>query len=566
MRFYRRVIPDQKNEIAWLFINHSFSLAFQGFNSLFMHSTNTNNLFFRFLFCLLIFTTQLFPIQAQEKFWVFFTDKAGVSFDPLEYFDPKTIDRRLKHGIPLNDPTDYPLNEDYVQSVKYLADSAGYGSRWFNAQSIFAYPDQVNKIRSLPFVVKVIPVNVRLMPCERPGESSVDFSDISPLPTEQLTSLGGNAFIDNELDGKGVRIAVFDIGFKKVDTHPAFEHIRKGNRILKTHDFVDRDDNVYHYNWHGTMVLSCIAGILEGEKLGLATGAEFLLARTEKASELYSEEENWLAAAEWADKNGADIISSSLGYTHQRYFKDQMDGQTSLVARAANMAASKGILVVNAAGNEGSSSWYFIGTPADADSVLAVGGVSPDNRIHIDFSSYGPSADKRLKPNLCAFGRASVAGKNGMQRADGTSFSCPLVAGFAACAWQLHPDWDNMHLFHELEKSGHLYPYFDYAHGYGLPQAGYFLGETRREMDCSFDFELSPDTLSVVIRKDHLPDTVIPDDLLYCQIQNPEGYIEKYAVIRVFQEKALTLALHKWISGSKIIVNYRQYIKSYEIN
>ncbi len=156
-----------------------------------------------------------------------------------------------------------------------------------------------------------------------------------------------------------------------------------------------------------------------------------------------------------------------------------MNGKKSLVARAANMAASKGMLVVNAAGNDGETKWKHLGTPADADSVLSVGGISPESDYHFSFSSYGPTADKRLKPNVCAYGAVMESGKKGLTTTYGTSFASPLVAGFAACAWQTNRRLNNMELFKEIEKSADLYPYFDYAHGYGVPQAGYFINRQK---------------------------------------------------------------------------------------
>ncbi len=189
-------------------------------------------------------------------------------------------------------------------------------------------------------------------------------------------------------------------------------------------------------------------------KMGLATEAEFLLARTEVNTEPFSEEENWLAAAEWADKNGADIISSSLGYTLPRYFQYQMDGKSTLVARAATMAFEKGILVVNAMGNDGAGKWFVVGTPADAEEVLSVGGVDPFTNVHISFSSFGPTADGRMKPNVCAAGQALVASPKRITKAYGTSFATPLVTGFAACVLQLNPDFTVQELKTNIEQSG----------------------------------------------------------------------------------------------------------------
>jgi subtilisin family serine protease len=335
---------------------------------------------------------------------------------------------------------------------------------------------------------------------------------------------------------------------------------------VATWDFVDQDENVYHYHSHGTQVLSCIAGSIDGLDLGLATGAEFLLARTENNAEKFSEEENWLAAAEWADRNGADIINSSLGYTHHRYFNDQMDGNTSLVAKAAKIAAKKGILVVNSAGNEGNSAWHYVGTPADADSVLSIGGISPERGYHINFSSFGPTADKRMKPNLCAFGKVIAAKKDSVYYTQGTSFSSPLVAGFAACAWQKNREWDNMTLFGELERSGELYPYFDYAHGFGVPQASYFFKKNNANQSPSFSFVELDGYLHVMVEPDMVSSINQSKNLLFYNFQDKTGVLSSYAVVDVYKEKALSIDLKKVSPGTTINVWFRDYNNSYYIN
>ncbi|OPZ98138.1 MAG: Serine protease AprX [Bacteroidetes bacterium ADurb.Bin408] len=401
---------------------------------------------------------------------------------------------------------------------------------------------------------------------------------MAPVPDEellkkQLTRMQGQQFADNNINGKGVRIAVFDAGFPGVDKHEAFKHLRDGKKILKTWDFVKNREFVYAYSSHGTSTLSCITGIYKGIPIGLATESEFLLARTEMSNrEPLSEEENWLAAAEWADKNGADIISSSLGYTYHRYFTKDMDGKKSLVTRAANMAASKGMLVINSAGNEGNTKWKFIGAPADADSVLSIGGIAPESNYRISFSSYGPTADKRMKPNVCAFGTAFVAGKVGFTTASGTSFSCPLISGFAACAWQTHRNLTNMELFKEIEKSGDLYPYFDYAHGFGVPQADYFIKcNTKSEISNipPFTYEVKDGFLEVSITGFPEEDTlnVITDEkevLLYYNIQKPDNSLRFYYVIAVYSKKPLQIDLSKVPKGDKINLFYKRHLETYQ--
>ncbi|MFH0866454.1 MAG: S8 family serine peptidase, partial [Bacteroidota bacterium] len=351
-----------------------------------------------------------------------------------------------------------------------------------------------------------------------------------------------------------------------VDTSPVFEHIRKDGRIIKTWDFTRNKEFVYTSISHGTSVMSCIAGIVNGKKIGLATGADFLLARTEVRSEPFSEEENWLAAVEWADKNGADIINSSLGYTYHRYFPDQMDGKKSLVARAGNLAAKKGILVVNAAGNDGDNSWEVIGTPADADSVLSVGGIDPWTNYHISFSSFGPTTDDRMKPNVCALAHVTAAGKNGMASMDGTSFASPLVAGFAACAWQTAKNLSSMQLFTEIQKSAELYPYFDYAHGYGVPQASYFADTAISFKEQTFSFSEDKDgNIEVKINAGFLDNDKYSDkNLLYYNIQKSDGVLLEYNVLNVYQENVFSVKKSDYAKGSKLNVHYKGYTDSYQ--
>jgi subtilisin family serine protease len=291
--------------------------------------------------------------------------------------------------------------------------------------------------------------------------------------------LGLEQWSEANLNGKGIRICVTDVGFQNVDKSPVFEKLRKQGQIIKTYDFIKKDTNVYHGGWHGTAVLACIAGTHESTPLGLAEGAEFLLARTEyNTKERFAEEQFWVQAVEWAEKNGADIVNSSLGYSTPRYTTDQMNGKSTFITRAANIAAKKGLLIINAAGNEGNDEWKTIVAPADADSVLTIGGVNSSG-LHISFSSFGPTRDLRLKPNLVAPGNVFAPTPNKVNNISGTSFSTPLVSGFAACAWQKFRTLKNMELFKELENSGQLYPYFDYAHGYGIPQAAYFLSKPK---------------------------------------------------------------------------------------
>jgi len=554
-------------------------------------------------------------------YWVFLRDKAGMRLLSTAYFSPQAQARRQRQHLPAADSTDFPVRPDYVQRVRALADTVTFVSRWFNAIACQATSAQAAALRQLPGVRAVVAREaIDLAPASRPkqvdlGETTITAAD-RQLARRQTASLGAAAFQKAALMGRGIRIAIFDVGFLGVDRHPAFQHLMHDKRIVATHNFVREQTSVFASGRHGTEVLSCIAGLLpDGTPLGLAPQAEFLLARTERLyRELYVEEEAWLAAAEWADRNGADIINSSLGYTNRRYFPEQMNGRTSLVARAAEMAARKGMLVVNAAGNDGDDEeWRTIGTPADGDSVLAVGGIDPDTYLHIDFSSYGPAAGRRLKPNVAAFGTVLAAAPVGYVRTQGTSFASPLVAGFAACAWQQNRKLSAMELFAKLQASANLYPYYDYAHGYGTPQASFFVAEVAqpipRSTEPTFDFVRQDSLLAVIIRpaaafvpartlplyadsvmavtpdnataprlgrekpvrtatdtaRTEDPATLPPThpDYLYWHLANAGGVLRSYEVRDVTQRVILRIPLRLLQPGDVVRVHYRGYTQHY---
>ena len=463
------------------------------------------------------------------RYWVTLTDKKGVRFDPAIYFVPEARARRRRQHLPAYDYTDLPVRADYLARLRPLCDTVAFVSRWFNAVSCRATPQQAAALRALPFVRTVEPwpasqvvVAARTLREPRakadawpqPRLAMDDPASMTPddylLARRQTASLGARALTRAQLDGRGLRIAIFDVGFTAVDRHPAFADLVREQRIVATYDFLKNRPDVFRGGSHGTEVLGCLAGRLPGGPgapfLGLAPAASYLLARTEQLSqERYAEEEAWLAAAEWADKNGADLISSSLAYTEQRYFPEQMDGRCSLVARAAELAVRKGMLVVSAAGNDGEDDWVRIGTPADADSVLAVGGLDPANGLHIEFSSVGPSADRRIKPDVAAFGivLTTVPAGLGYEKLEGTSFSAPLVAGLAACVWQQQRHLTAVQLLTKLRQAGALYPYYDYAHGYGQPLIERLLTPatpSATPVGPTFDFVVHDSLVAVVIR------------------------------------------------------------------
>jgi subtilisin family serine protease len=513
-----------------------------------------------------LFFLFIHDVFASEKYWVSFTDKAGVAFDPHSYFDQRTIQQRIAQNISLFDSTDFPVNTDYLFQVSQVADSVSWNSRWLNGVAVYANKIQIERISAFRFVKHVDPMSSKtILAMHEESTELKPEKETRDLIKYQSNRMQSDSFAAHGLDGSGVRIAVLDAGFPNVDIHPAFEHLRSGKKIIDTYDFIKREKNVYKGHWHGTATLSCIAGKMDSLNIGPATGSEFLLAKTERTLlEPLSEEEHWLAAAEWADKHGANIISSSLGYGYHRYFNYEMNGRKSLVARAATIAASKGILVVNAAGNEGSNSWYYVVTPGDADSVLTVGGTNPTTDMHIFFSSFGPTIDGRLKPNVCAVGAVAAANARGYGRMTGTSFSAPLVAGFAACAWQSHREYTNMELFDAIEKSAHLYPYFDYAHGFGIPQASWFVNR-KNPVEPTFDFVIINNEIKVILREQYSHTTT--EDFLgyntqrnfFYKRENKEGVILNYYVLLADNKVMLHFMSEEFQAGDVLTVHFEGY-------
>jgi len=374
--------------------------------------------------------------------------------------------------------------------------------------------------------------------------------DILTYPI-QIQYLEGEEFFRAGLTGKGLRIAVLDGGFPGVDSHPALKHLIDRNQIIATWNFVKNEENVFTGVNHGTAVLGCIAGISDGKMLGLAPDAEYLLALTEKSGEPFSEELNWAKAVDWAIDHGANIIQSSLGYSYQRYFTSDLDGRHSVAAQAAIRAVRKGIIIVNCNGNEGLSRWKTVVTPADADSILSIGAINPETGLVAGYSSIGPTADNRMKPNVCAPGKVTTINpKGGLRTMEGTSFSSPLITGFAACTWQLFPNLTAQEIISLIEKSGSLYPYYDYSHGYGIPKASRILNRLIEPGLKSIGISVDEDNFNVFIY-DHQPTkaAIVTDDYLYYHISNPDGLIKKYGVYRLDGMKQISISKSGYLPG-----------------
>lgn len=425
---------------------------------------------------------------AQSGYWVFFKDKNTESALPA--LSPDALENRLWQNIAL-DERDFPVNQAYLSDLNQSGIRVKHPSRWLNAASVVMTPEQAKAIENRPYVKsihKIMPLMTANL--EQRADSTLDSVMVNRYDW-QLKMLGLDLLHDAGYTGKGVKMAVFDNGFKFVDQLSGFSHVFQENRVHYTYDYVDNDQNVFEecasggYCRHGSWVFSIIAGIVPGQLQGSAPGADYFLFRTENdASETHQEEDNWVRAAEVADSLGAQIFSTSLGYflmdtTDVSYQPSDLDGDKAIITRAADIAASKGIIVVNSAGNEGGSNWRTIIAPADGDSVIAVGAVNP-YLIRASFSSQGNSADGRIKPDIMALGQATyIQDLSGtVVRGNGTSFSCPVLSGMMTCVRQARPNIPAYDLYKAMIASADRFRNPDSLYGYGIPNAGKILLET----------------------------------------------------------------------------------------
>ncbi|MEM7037118.1 MAG: S8 family serine peptidase [Bacteroidota bacterium] len=418
----------------------------------------------------------------EDKYWVFLTDKGDFSkYEPGEILSERALERRARMNIAL-DETDYPVVEAYVQAIGAVGATVRHPSKWFNAVSVKMDAATRAKVEALPFVksVRAIPKVKRDL---EPLQAMRVGYDVG-FTGNQLTMLGLDQLHQNGYNGTGVLIAVMDNGFSQVNENPYLNHLFLDDRVLATYDFVNDEVDVYNQGSHGHWVLTIMAGWYEEEIdpnfnfYGSAHGATYILCHTEDDQHEWSQEEdNWVAAMEYADSLGADVFNTSLGYRDLDndndgifefdYGYEGMDGNTTIITRGADRAAAKGIVVVNSAGNSGQNK---ISAPADGDSVIAVGAVDSLGVI-AGFSSRGPSFDGRIKPDVCAMGRQTsyVRVGGGLAQGNGTSFSSPMIAGLLACILQAPNTGTNMQLYDALIRSSHLYETPDSNYGYGIP-------------------------------------------------------------------------------------------------
>ncbi|HAA13383.1 MAG TPA: peptidase, partial [Cytophagales bacterium] len=380
---------------------------------------------------------------------------------------------------------DLPVNPEYVTAITDLGAAVYYTSRWMNAAMFEGTREQREAVLELDMVDSIWYVaggglNARPERENKPPMSEYARPETNQRNAAQNELLGIPSLHGQGYTGDGVLIAVFDGGFLGVDEASGFQHLHDNKQIVQTYDFVGNRVYPYGYDQHGTRVLSTMASFITSGAdtlyLGAAYEAQYILCVTEDVPVEYRLEEfNWLFGAELADSAGADIIHSSLGYSD--FFTDRsmdyspadMDGITTIIARSAQFAADRGILVVTSAGNSGGSSWNVLTSPADVPDVLAVGAISFDGSP-ANFTSRGLSLNP-VKPDVSAWGVAAVLVNSlgGISEANGTSYSAPQVAGLAAGLWQAFPELSAQELIDIIRQSGDRFTDPDTLVGYGVP-------------------------------------------------------------------------------------------------
>lgn len=427
-----------------------------------------------------------FPLAAEESygFRVYLKDKGcgGYSVDaPEAFLSKEAVLRREKRGIPVT-AADLPISESYIEALKACGTEPVAQSRWLSTVVVVSRDSSVcSLLKELPMVdsVKWVWKGANTFPAEEKEEGQTQLTPASsPLKSiygyaeSQIKMLRGEKLHGKGFRGEGMRVAVIDAGFRNVDRISVF----RATNVIGTRNMVAPGQSVYTSDDHGTKVLSCMAANTPGVMVGTAPEASYLLIKSEDSrSEYPIEEDYWVAAVEYADSMGVDVISSSLGYftfdaEELSYPHEALDGKTSHISRAAHIAGEKGLLLFSSAGNEGDSPWGRITFPADAQGILTVGAVDEDRKKSI-FSSCGPTVDGRMKPDVVAQGSGCcvISPEGEISYANGTSFATPILAGLGACLWQALPHLTSSEIIALLQQSATKAKRHNDGMGYGIP-------------------------------------------------------------------------------------------------
>lgn len=432
---------------------------------------------------LVMLPATLIAQDSAVSYWFQFADKANTPYsiyNPSAFLSAQAIERRNTQDIPF-DQRDLPVSPAYKRQLSNVVERLMVTSKWLNgAVATIVDTPMLNKAKGLAFIDTAYRVKGTTFPTAVIGVSSKDLSKPSyayGAGLHQIEMLNGQFLHQLGYRGRAMTIAVLDAGFRGFQELRAFQHLRTEKRIPLKQNFVNPGASVSQSGTHGTSVLSVMAGRLSDTFTGVAPEASYYLMKSENPrSEFLVEEIAWVSAAEAADSAGAQIINSSLGYSRfedsltDHTYRD-MDGNTTLITKGADIAADKGMLVISSAGNKGRNNWQYITAPADGDQVLAVGAVD-SARKRVPFSSKGPSADGRIKPEVMAMGAETVLispGNGRVAQSFGTSFSAPLISGLAACLWEAFPEATNTAVREAIIQSGSQTNTPDTLKGYGIP-------------------------------------------------------------------------------------------------
>lgn len=452
---------------------------------------------------LLVFLVQIKAQTAPNKYWVEFKNKTNSPYqvnNPLSFLSQRAIDRRLRMNIQITSQ-DFPVNSWYLDSIQQTGANVLTTSRWHNGATFYTTDTAVvTRISNMSFVRNIQKTNAIkskskkqnsqvILPIDKNQRSLMKINQDNPSLTAkslnsfnygfafpQISMIKGDYLHQMGFSGEGMLIGVLDAGFFQADVLPAFDSLWLNNQIIGYQDFVNPNSNIFQESSHGMMVLSIMGGNIADSLVGTAPKASYLLLRSEDApTENLVEEDNWVAAIEFADSVGVDVVNSSLGYTTfddttiVRTFAD-MNGRVSRASLAATYAGRRGMILCISAGNSALNPWHHIGVPTDADSILSVGAVDAF-LYHASFSSVGPAADGRVKPDVAAMGQGTyvqdIDGR--IISGNGTSFSSPVLAGSVACLWQAFPNKSNFEIMDAIRKSGNQYNNPDTLLGYGVP-------------------------------------------------------------------------------------------------
>lgn len=527
---------------------------------------------FLFIIITLLFSTSLFGAEDEKIVWIFLKPNyvEKYSENKISYSEDKLL--KLHQNNWQEDFSDYYPAEEIRQQIEDNVISIRHYSRSLCAYSAVIAGENESRLEALNFVKKIQPVGIRTKEREKLYSDEISSilaktNDFYGNSLDQLEQLNVVKVHESGYTGEGVRVAVIDAGFRK--DHEAFDYLRENGRLIDEYDFINNDTNVQdevaadtvngsRQQSHGTAVLSCIVGYLPNTLIAPAYNADVLLAKTEvEGSETRIEEDNYVAAVEWAEENDADIISTSLGYRdfdNFEYSYSELDGETAVTTQAANWAYNRGVLVVTAAGND---AMYFsdggIVSPGDAWGALTVGAVKSNSDIAY-FSSYGPTADGRQKPEVCARGYSTwLAGdynRDYYYNSNGTSFATPLIAGCCALILEKYPFWTPGTVISNLKNFSDRSDDPDRQYGWGIPDIYKLITETPDSVEIDIEIEGK-----IVVA----PNPVTTEAKFYINWQNPDisgndNY--KVSVYNIYGEKVFSEKLTPQILGTIELITW----------